>query len=61
MIAVLAKRYTVKISADFEGVVEADSEEEAWEIALDKFNAEREIVSSDVAEVDESDDATLYD
>ena len=51
----MVKRYEVTISADLVVVVEADSEEEAFEAGLDKFNAEREISSDSVEEIQDED------
>ena len=51
----MVKRYEVRIVADWSGVVEADSEEEAFEAGLDKFNAEREISSDSVEEIQDED------
>ena len=51
----MVKRYEVRIVADWDGVVEADSEEEAYEVGLDKFNAKREISSDSVEEIQDED------
>ena len=51
----MVKRYEVRIVGGWDGVVEADSEEEAFEAGLDKFNAEREISSDSVEEIQDED------
>ena len=51
----MVKRYEVTISADLVVVVEADSEQDAFFSALDRFNAEREISSDSVEEIQDED------
>ena len=45
----MVKRYEVRIVADWIGVVEADSYEEATEAGQEKFNVLQEISSNSVA------------
>ena len=47
----MVKRYEVTMASYLVVVVEADSKEEAFEAGLDRFNAEREISSDSVEEI----------
>lgn len=52
----MEKRYKVKIEAVWDGFVEAVDEEEAWEMAYERFHSKYEITgNSTIEEIQDND------